>query len=306
MNKKVLRNVLPYLGLLIVVIVFEILTSGALLTKNNLKLIFEQSILVMISAFGVVMVMSMGALDFSQGAMIGIASVVLAKTAQFNIPLGVIAAILLCVGIGILNGILNAVLKIPSFIATICMMQIFGGLTVYFTSTSAISIPFSMFAYNKTGFKLVIVVVLAVVTFYLFRFTPFGRSCRAIGSGERAAFFSGIRVTRMKILAFAFAGLMAGIAACLNIVRTGSASANTGNLQETNVMIALVLGGLPVSGGAKSRFSSAIVGSVLVATLTNGLVLLGLGSTTQQLVKGMIFLGVVAISVDRKSAVASK
>lgn len=306
MNKKAIKILLPYLGLVIVAILFEILSSGKLLSGNNLKLIVEQSILVLTSAIGVLFVMTTGGLDFSQGAIIGIASIVMATVSKQNILLAVVLTLLVGITIGVLNGVINAVIKVPSFIVTICTMMIFRGLTVYYTSTSAISIPFSLYNFNKIEYKVAILLLIIAFGAYVYKYTYFGHACRAIGSGEKAARYSGIQVTKIKIMVFAIAGLAAGVATCLNIVRTGSATANTGNLQETNVMIALVLGGLPVSGGAKSRFSSAIIGSILIAVLSNGLVLIGMDTTVQQLIKGLVFLIVVAIGIDRKNNQVSK
>jgi ribose transport system permease protein len=136
----------------------------------------------------------------------------------------------------------------------------------------------------------------------IFRYTKLGISLKAIGAGETAARFSGIRTDRTKFLVFVAAGAITGFAAFLNVVKVGSITATAGNQMETQILIALVLGGLPISGGAKVRFSNIIVGTLIFCVLNNGLVMLGLDSAVQQLIKGIIFVIVVTLTTDRKSS----
>lgn len=109
MEKRAFRNAIPYLGFIIVITLFTICTSGKLLQPDNIKLITEQSILTLISSIGVLFVMTLGSLDFSQGSILGIVSIIAASVSRYNIPL----AILLTVGagavIGLANGLLNEI-----------------------------------------------------------------------------------------------------------------------------------------------------------------------------------------------------
>ena len=118
-----------------------------------------------------------------------------------------------------------------------------------------------------------------------------------MGSGETAARFSGVRTDRVKFFTFVAAGALTGLAAFVNVIKVGSITATAGNQLETQILISLVLGGLPITGGAKVRFSNIIVGTVL----NNGLVMLGFESATQQLIKGIVFLIFVALTIDRKA-----
>ena len=102
-------------------------------------------------------------------------------------------------------------------------------------------------------------------------------------------------------MAFVSAGAITGVAAFVNVVKVGSITATAGNQFETQILIALVLGGLPISGGAKVRFSNIIIGTLISLILNNGLVMLGLDTALQQLIKGLIFLAVVALTIDRKA-----
>jgi len=304
--KNKLKNIIPYAGLILVFLLFVVLTSGRILNAKNIKMIVEQSILVIISSIGVVFVMSLGSLDFSQGSMLGIGSIVAAKLSYVSIPLAVAATILVCTAIGALNGFLHVRLRIPSFIVTMCMMFVFRGLTSYLTRESALQVSFKIYDLDNFTLKLIVTVALVFVGFYIFHFTYFGRQAKAIGAGEIAARYSAVSVDKMKILVFALAGLTGGICAFMNIVRVGTATANTGSLHETDVLVALVLGGMSVTGGARSRYSSVVVGGVMLAVLANGLVMLGVGIAQQQLIKGVIFMAAVALTAGKSKGVTVK
>ena len=140
-----------------------------------------------------------------------------------------------------------------------------------------------------------------VIAFFLFKFTRIGNDVKAIGSGETAARFSGVKTDRVKFLVFVAAGALTGIAAFVNVIKVGSITATAGSQLETQILIALVLGGLPITGGAKVRFSNIIVGTLMYTVLNNGLVMLGYETQTQQLIKGIIFLVFVALTIDRKA-----
>jgi ribose transport system permease protein len=306
-NSRIIKSSVPYLGLIIVIALFTILTKGGALSPNNLKLVAEQSLTILISASGVIFVMTLGSLDFSQGSLLAISCYVAASLASTNIVLAIILGILTGVAVGVLNGFLNAKLHIMSFIATICVMFIFRGLTSFLTTNYEPKIPFATLAkMNVFSVKMALLVAMLVGLYIVYRYTKLGHAVRAIGSGEIAAQYSGIKVAQVKIIAFAIAGAMGGVAAIFTLIRTSSITASTGNLLETDVMISLVLGGLPVSGGSRSRFSAVLIGGILMTFLVNGLVQIGAEPVIQQLVKGIVFLVAIIATMDRSSTMVSK
>ena len=105
----------------------------------------------------------------------------------------------------------------------------------------------------------------------------------------------------MKFLAFVAAGALTGLAAFVNVIKVGSITATAGNQLETQILISLVLGGLPITGGAKVRFSNIIIGTLMYAILNSGLSILGYEPQVQQLIKGIVFLIFVALTIDRKA-----
>ncbi|MBO4592359.1 MAG: ABC transporter permease [Eubacterium sp.] len=296
---KMIRSALPIIGLIAVCVIFNILTKGNM--WNSRKLILNQVYVVLISATGVFFIMTMGGLDFSQGSILGIASIVVCKLSGINMGLAVAGGILAGAAIGAFNGFFYVNRKIKSFIVTICTMFLFRGFIKYMASNSPVAASMKVYDYDTTAIKLGITAAVLIIGFVVFRFTKFGTYLKAIGAGEKAAKFAGIRTDKMKFLIYVLSGAITGLAAFVNIVKNGSATANVGNQLETQILIALVLGGMPISGGAKVRFENIIVGSLLYIVLNNGLTMMGLTTQAMQLIQGVIFLIFVAVFADRQS-----
>ncbi len=129
---------------------------------------------------------------------------------------------------------------------------------------------------------------------------------KAIGAGETAARFAGVRVEKTKMLVYMAAGMITGLAAFINSIKVGSVTSTAGNQLETQIMIALVLGGMPVNGGAKVKFYNIILGALTYKILTAGLVMLGIEPKTQQLIMGIVFLVLVAVFADRETGMIVK
>lgn len=296
---NVLRSLLPVIGLIVVCILFNILTKGSM--WNSRKLILNQVYVVLISATGVFFIMTMGGLDFSQGSIMGIASIVVCLLSKTNIILAVIGGVVAGAAIGAVNGYFYVNRKIKSFIVTICTMFLFRGFIKYMASNSPVAASMKVYDYDTTPIKLGITAAVLIIGFVVFRFTKFGINLKAIGAGEKAVKFAGLKTDRMKFIIYVLAGAITGLAAFVNIVKNGSATANVGNQLETQILIALVLGGMPISGGAKVRFENIIVGSLLYIVLNNGLIMMGLSTQAMQLIQGVVFLIFVAIFADREN-----
>ena len=294
-----IRAALPRVGLIVVVLVFNILTHGGLWASRNLVL--NQVYVTMIAATGVFFIMTMGGLDFSQGSILGISSIVVCLLSGVNMFLAVIGGVVAGAAIGAINGYFYVNRKIKSFIVTICTMFLFRGFIKYMASNSPVAASMRVYDFDTTPVKLGLTLVVLIIGFVVFRYTKFGVYLKAIGAGEKAAKFAGIRTDRMKFLIYVLAGAITGLAAFVNIAKNGSATANVGNQLETQILIALVLGGMPISGGAKVRFENVIVGALLYTVLNNGLTMMGLTTQAMQLVQGVVFLIFVAIFADRES-----
>ena len=296
---NMIRSILPIAGLIVIFVLFNVLTNGGM--WNSRSLLLSQVYVVVIAAMGVFFIMTMGGLDFSQGSILGMASIVVCLLSKTNIILAVLGGIVTGAAIGAFNGFFYVNRKIKSFIVTICSMFLFRGIIKYLTSNAPIAASMKVYDYDTMTFKLIVTLIVLIAGFVVFRFTKFGTYLKAIGAGEKAAMFAGIRTDRMKFLIYVLSGAITGLAAFLNIAKNGSATANVGNQLETQILIALVLGGMPISGGAKVRFSNIIVGSMLYIVLQNGLRMMGMTTQAMQLIQGVVFLVFVAIFAARQS-----
>ena len=299
-QKKMITFLGPYVGLIFLTVVLTILTGGDVIAPGNLKLVMEQSIIMILSSAGLVFVMSMGMLDLSVGANICICCYMIAKVSQINLVLGLIAGLATGLLVGFINGILTGKYKIMSFLVTLCTRYIINGLMVPLIAKEAVTVPFSLYKFDTFEFKIILLVVVLGIAGFVYSYTPFGNRVRMIGSNETAAVYSCVEVNKIKIICYMICGFMGAIAAYLTAIRTGTAALNTGSDMMFNSLIALVMGGFPAKGGSKARFSACIIGSLVMAILTNGLTILGMNATVQQFLKGGIFLIIIGLLSEKQ------
>ncbi len=297
---SLIRTLLPIVGLIVVFVVFNILTGGRMIAKFDL--VMSQMYVIMISSTGVFFIMTMGGLDFSQGSILGMASIVVCMLSKISIPLAILGGIATGAAIGAINGFFYVNRKIKSFVVTICTMFLFRGIIKYLTSSSPVmgDIKLTLMGMNNT-LKMGCTIAVLVLAFLLFHCTRFGIDLKAIGAGEKAAKFAGIKTDRTKFLIYTLAGGITGFAAFINAIKVGSVTSSGGNQLETQILISLVLGGMPISGGAKANLLNVIIGSMLYTVLSSGLNMMGMTTQAMQLVQGVIFLIFVAVFADRQS-----
>ncbi len=299
--KSTLRNLGPLLGFIGIVLLFSILTGGKIVQPKNLGLMLSQVFVLMIASTGVFFVMTVGGLDFSQGSILGLSSIIFCWVSQFNIPLAILASVAAGAAMGAFNGFFHVKFKIASFIVTMCSQYFFRGLCKYITTAGPVPASIEVLALDKTWFKMILMLIVLVVAFLIWHYTRVGFDLRAIGAGETAARFSGCRPDFTKFMVYVASGAITGFASFINVVRVGSITGTAGRQLETQILIALVLGGMPISGGARARFQNIIIGTLTYCVLEKSLPMVFPVSATQQLVKGIIFLIVVALTIDHES-----
>lgn len=300
-KSEMIRTVLPLIGLVVVFVLFNALTGGRMI--SNLKLTLGSLYPLMMACTGVFFIMTMGGLDFSQGSILGIAGIVICAVSN-HAP--VFAAILAGIGVGAAIGAINGFFyvnrKIKSFIVTICTMFLFRGIIKYLTSDAPVTASANLsLNYDTVPVKLGCMLLVVLLGLFFFQFTKFGINLKAIGAGEKAARFAGIKTDKTKFWVYVLSGAITGFAAFVSVAHAGSVTSSGGNQLETQILIALVLGGMPISGGAKVRFVNVIVGALLYTILQSGLQMLGMSTQAMQLVQGVIFLVFVLIFADRQS-----
>lgn len=305
MDKNKFLDNFAFIGLLIVLVLFEALTGGKLLGHRNLMNIFNNFFSIALCSMMYVFVMALGELDLSVGAIVGFSAAMAAFSSEISTGLILPVALLTGTAIGFLNGYLTAYLNVESFIGTLAVSFVFRGLTTYFLNGS-VGIPIAMRVFDEDWVKILTLVLVLIISFLLYEKCAFGKHARAVGSSREAARQSGVNVERTRMLSFALVGAVCGLVGFFTLVKACTASSKTGNSFEYDVLLAVLFGGMPLSGGWPVKFKAAVIGSAAMAILKSGMSLVGIDGLTQQVVEGIILVAVVVISFDRRNAAVIK
>jgi ribose transport system permease protein len=191
------------------------------------------------------------------------------------------------------------IFKERPFLPTVGMMFILRAIVTYAGNIQTFMISNEYAVYDNTVFKAVTLVLLALLSFYLFNFTKIGKFQKIMGGNQVAAEQLGVNITRYKLWAYTLTGAYGAVATFFAMVRARAVVAETGSGLEFDVLIALIFGGMPLAGGVKARYLSAICGAIIVTVLRNGLIMWGLNSGTVALVRAIIFMILVSANYKR-------
>lgn len=301
-----------FLVLIGVALIFEMLgwmMQGQTFIFNSQRLfiIILQMAIIGIMAIGVTQIIIMAGIDLSGGSIIAIAGLVAASLAQTSdslravypsltdlpVIVPVLAGIIVAIALGWFNGVVIALTNIPPFIATLAMLVIARGLARWYTSGKQVSFfveDFGVFGSGAT--PIWIFLALAVVFHVLLTKTVYGRRTYAIGSNEQGARMAGINVDRHKMLVYAMAGFLYGIAAIIQTSRAETAQSGTGLMWELDAISAVVIGGTSLMGGV-GRITGTIIGVLILGIITSGFTFLGIDVFYIAIVKGTIIVAAV-------------
>lgn len=283
------------LGLFILLSIF----ADSFLTSENLTNVIRQGSIFGILAAGEFFVIISAGIDLSIGSTAALSGIIFAMVTKAGgetfIPFAIIAALLIGVGVGFINGFLISKIRIPPFIATLGTFLAVRG--VVYLITNAYPIINLVKAYSFFGrgfiigipFPVIIMLVVYLVVIVLSERKKTGRFFYAVGGNEEAAYLSGINVNNTKMLAYIICGLLASVAGILLMSRLGTGQPNAAIGYEFEAIIAVVLGGVSFSGG-KGRAINVLFGTLFVAMLVNGMTLMNVNSFAQQIIKGVVFI----------------
>lgn len=305
--KKVSKEYMILIALLIIVLVFSF-SSKYFFTANNFMTILLQSATVAIVAIGQAFIMLGGNLDLSLGQNVCLSSYVAAiliKDFGINPWLGLLLCIATAMFIGLINGILVAIVRIPTFIATLGVMNICTGMAKILSKSATISNVSSEISFLGRGYLFGIVPVSAVIMILMFVLASFvakktvlGRYIYSIGGNEEAAYFSGISVKKYTLISYVMAGACVGVGAVVLLSRLNAVTISSGNAYEFDAVIGCVLGGISLSGG-KGKVVQALFGVIFLMVLFNGMTQLNVNPFVQDVVKGAVLIIAIAIDVLR-------
>ncbi|MCF4099739.1 ABC transporter permease [Maritalea mediterranea] len=300
-----LSQYVVYIGFLLIFLFFAVtLGNDGFLTQRNLTNIILQTAPITIMAIGLVFVLAAGEIDLSFGSIVAVAALSSAVVlGEYPLFVGVLAGLGVGLAIGFFNGILVAYLRLPSFLVTLATMGLFAGVARSMTNLRSVPVLNESFV-NMFGSgalfgvpSLVLWTIGAVALgHFVFRETKFGAHVLATGDNARAAQVTGIKVPHIRVWVLTICGGLAGLAGLLYAGRLQAARYTLGESDLMTVIAAVIIGGTALKGG-KGTIIGALVGSLMMGMLNNGLILMGLSVSDQMIVRGVIILIAVAISL---------
>lgn len=304
------QNYVVYIFFAIVLAVFAFtIGDKGFLSVTNLFNIARTTAMITVIAVAMTFVISAGELDLSVGSTTALAALVCALVMQagFAWPIAVVAAIASGLVVGMMNGFFVTVIGIPSFLVTLGMMQFIRGVDMRITYTNPISISNQTFnglfgSGKLMGIPSLVIwsVVIAILGHIVLKYTGFGRQILATGGNRQAAEYSGIKTRRVKFYAFLLSGAAAALAGMLYSGMMQTARFNFGEGAELMAIAAVILGGTSLFGG-KGTILGTFAGSLLIGTINNGLIIMGLDVSEQMMIAGAIII--VAVAFGKKPGV---
>lgn len=310
--KAHIYDITAYAGLVAVLILFVIFNGDRL--AYNFSSVLQAAATYSIIALGAVFVYSMGFMDVSIGQQVGVYCIlmILISNAIGGIA-GIVVGFLVVLALSLLCGAFNSAvavwLGLPSIVTSLFLMFFFTGAQILLmesTGLNSITLEQSIRPADRNMYSAMLValiVVIALLATYFFKFTKLGKYTRTIGANETTVEQSGVNTTKWKVLAYMAMGVCVAIGSLVVLTRTGSAGKGTGTGYAMDIMICLILGGMPLSGGTKSKVSSALVGTFTYVILSNDLTTMGVGLELINFVKALIFIAIIVVTCRKKGGV---
>ena len=293
------RRWVIYFALIALVVGFSF-ASTQFMTLSNILNIGRQTAIVTIIGFAMTFVLTAGEIDLSIGAVMALSSMMasLILRAGGHWALGSAAGLATGAIVGLFNGLLTTKARIPSFLVTLGMMGIAGAAL---TVTGTLTVVFLNDTFTKfwgagdigsVPTMVIWTVIVFAVAYFFYNHTIFGRYTQATGGNLMAARFSGVDTNRIKLVALTMSGLAAGIGGLLITARLYSGRPYVGQGLEMDVIAAVILGGTSLFGG-RGTIIGTLVGALIIGVINNGLLLIGIDTNVQMIVKGVIIIAAV-------------
>jgi ribose transport system permease protein len=303
-HKRLLISLTPYIGLILLFLVYIALAAAnAGLSEQTFKSIIEKVAVPAIVATGALFIYSIGAFDIALGAATCVACMVAAiasNASGSNASVLILVAVLIGFGIAVFDATLAAVLKLPIFITTITMLTVLNAVTQnLLTAQGGGSARIDLIDRNVISWlrnpwiQLVVLVIFLLIAMFLFNYTKFGKKNKLLGGNPIAAKQTGVNATFQTIISFVLSGGAVGLVAVVIMAKSGTYMATTASTLGMDVMMGIVFGGMPLSGGAKSRITAGAVGSVSLGLFQMILGILLESQGLIQMFQGVLFMVVV-------------
>lgn len=301
---RIKKNILvPTLFLIGIAVFFSAASGGRFLNMKNMKSIIDQSVVIIIGGLGTIFTVAIGGVELSNSGTMAIACLaggVLAQHLGAEAP-SFLLIVLIATAIGLVNGLIIAKLHVGSFLTTISMLMILRGLFTY------IQTFVGLYSNIRNGIidrlyepyiEIPALVILVLFTHYIMEYTTFGKYSKAIGENENMALNMGLPVDRIRILAFTVSGMAAGVAGVFMMSKLGGVTNAFADNYHMDVMMALFLGGILVTGGVSTNVFKLILGAVTLIVLKNGLIMIGLTQTAwSESIRGLAMMVILFVTM---------
>jgi ribose transport system permease protein len=301
-------NYVVYIGFAIIFLFFAVTQSQYFLDPTNLTNIVIQAAPITVMAVGAVFVLSAGEIDLSIGSVVALSALSAAVTLQQTHQWWLAAVVGLAAGavVGLVNGFFVTVVRLPSFLVTLATMGLVAGIGRQLTQLQSVPVSDATFVYLFGGGSLLGLPVLlwwtagaVFVGWVLLRRKRYGAHVLAVGNSPSASRVTGIKVNRVRMMVLVGSAMTAALAGLLYAGRLQGARYTLGEPDLMTVIAAVIVGGTSLFGG-KGAIVGALVGSLLMSMINNGLILAGLNVSQQMIVRGIIILVAVSLSLRGK------
>ncbi len=307
-RKQKMRAVLQIVGMLPILIILAIffeVSTDRFMSWMNLSIVAQQAAINIVLAAGMTFVILTGGIDLSIGSILAASAmiaIIVSKVPDYGL-LGVPAALLIGLIFGLINGVLIAAMKLPPFIVTLGSLTAVRGVARLMGEDTTVFNPELPFAFigNGTLFHVPWLVIIAfavvILSWFILRRTVLGNRIYAVGGNPDAARLAGIKVWQILLFVYSMAGLLAGLGGAMSAARLYAANGlQLGQSYELDAIAAVILGGTSFTGGIGSIWGT-LIGALIIAILTNGLILLGISDIWQYIIKGLVII--CAVALDR-------
>ncbi len=306
-NNPVVQMLKENIGIIVALLVLCVglsIATDTFATITNFFNVVKQVTINLYLACGMTFVILLGGIDLSVGSVIAISGCISAGMATWvglPVPIAIIIGIICGLVIGLLNGLVVSRTNIPAFITTLATMNIGRGIARVYTDAQTISVLDPTYTFLGIGkilgipVQLFLIIIIVALCSYILNRTQLGKHIYAVGGNKLAAEYSGINVKKVTLFVFIFSSLLAALAGIWTVGRTFSATMVMGQSAEMDAIAAVVLGGTSMSGG-RGKISGTIIGVLIIGVLNNGMNLLGIDSSWQYIVQGVVIL--IAVYMD--------
>lgn len=305
-QRRILANI-PWTPIVLfsALVIVTFLISPNFFQVANITNVLRASAIVGVIAVGMTFVILTAGIDLSVGSTVGLTAIAAALLINQGLPVPLVVLILLLIGaaVGAVNGFFIAVLGIQPFIATLAMLVAIRGLGLRITAGTPQQFIGQGFLFDFFGSggigpvpgPLIVFVILAIIGWCVLRYMPFGRYIYAVGGSREAARLSGVKTTRVILMAYVISSVCAAVAGWMTAARLSTAEPTAGTLLELDAITAVVIGGTSLMGGI-GGIGGTVAGALLLAVIANVMNLMGISPFDQQIVRGLVIIIAVILT----------